>query len=90
MNAAAANSLLKVLEEPPVTVYFILVSDAYRRLLPTIRSRCTRLDIGLPPLDLAVQWLAGQGVRMGEAMGSAVVAEPDTCPQALTTSQDTP
>ena len=36
------------------------------------------------------QWLAGQGVRMGEAMGSAVVAEPDTCPQALITSQDTP
>jgi hypothetical protein len=27
---------------------------------------------------------------MGEAMGSAVVAEPDTCPQALITSQDTP
>jgi phosphatidylserine decarboxylase len=36
------------------------------------------------------QWLAGQGVRMGEAMGSVVVAEPDTCPHALITSQDTP
>jgi phosphatidylserine decarboxylase len=36
------------------------------------------------------QWLAGQGVRMGEAMGHAVVSEPDTCPQALITSQDTP
>jgi DNA polymerase-3 subunit delta' len=41
---------------------FVLVSDQPRRLLPTIRSRCTRVDIGLPPLDLATQWLAGQGV----------------------------
>jgi DNA polymerase-3 subunit delta' len=30
--------------------------------LPTIRSRCTRLDIGLPPVEQAAQWLAGQGV----------------------------
>jgi DNA polymerase-3 subunit delta' len=30
--------------------------------LPTIRSRCTRIDIGLPPVDQAAQWLAAQGV----------------------------
>lgn len=62
LNLAAANALLKVLEEPPLNTVFVLVSDQPRRLLPTIRSRCTRLDIGLPPLDLAAQWLAGQGV----------------------------
>ena len=62
LNLAAANALLKVLEEPPLNTVFVLVSDQPRRLLPTIRSRCTRVDIGLPPLDQAAQWLAGQGV----------------------------
>ena len=62
LNLASANALLKVLEEPPLNTVFVLVSDQPRRLLPTIRSRCTRLDIGLPPLDTAAQWLAGQGV----------------------------
>ena len=62
LNLAAANALLKVLEEPPLNTVFVLVSDQPRRLLPTIRSRCTRLDIGLPPAVLATQWLAGQGV----------------------------
>ena len=51
-----------MLEEPPLNTVFVLVSDQPRRLLPTIRSRCTRLDIGLPPLNMAAQWLAGQGV----------------------------
>ncbi|MDP1645014.1 MAG: DNA polymerase III subunit delta' [Thiobacillus sp.] len=62
LNLAAANALLKVLEEPPLNTVFVLVSDQPRRLLPTIRSRCTRLDIGLPPADRAAQWLAEQGV----------------------------
>jgi len=63
LNLAAANALLKVLEEPPLNTVFVLVSDQPRRLLPTIRSRCTRLDIGLPPVGLAAQWLAEQGVE---------------------------
>jgi DNA polymerase-3 subunit delta' len=62
LNLAAANALLKVLEEPPLNTVFVLVSDQPRRLLPTIRSRCTRLDIGLPPAEQAAAWLAGQGV----------------------------
>ncbi|MBN1783906.1 MAG: AAA family ATPase [Alphaproteobacteria bacterium] len=40
MNTAAANALLKVLEEPPKNTYFILVAGALDALLPTIRSRC--------------------------------------------------
>ena len=62
LNLAAANALLKVLEEPPLNTVFVLVSDQPRRLLPTIRSRCTRLEIGLPPVDQAALWLAGLGV----------------------------
>jgi DNA polymerase III subunit delta' len=63
LNLAAANALLKVLEEPPLNTVFVLVSDQPRRLLPTIRSRCTRLDIGLPPVQAAAAWLAEQGVE---------------------------
>lgn len=44
LNPAAANALLKLLEEPPGRVVFLLVSHAPGRLLPTIRSRCRRLD----------------------------------------------
>lgn len=40
-----ANALLKMLEEPPPNTVFFLVSHAPGRLLPTIRSRCRRLDL---------------------------------------------
>ena len=44
LEAAGANALLKMLEEPPANTLFFLVSHAPGRLLPTIRSRCRRLD----------------------------------------------
>ncbi|HXG81733.1 MAG TPA: DNA polymerase III subunit delta' [Sphingomicrobium sp.] len=46
LEASAANALLKMLEEPPPNTLFFLVSHAPGRLLPTIRSRCRRLDFG--------------------------------------------
>lgn len=51
MNEAAANALLKLLEEPPSRAMVLLLSHVPGRLLPTIRSRCRRLD--LRPLDEA-------------------------------------
>src|SRR4029077_6061374 len=45
MNRNAANALLKVLEETPPQAVLLLVSHAPGRLLPTIRSRCRRLDM---------------------------------------------
>lgn len=44
LEASGANALLKILEEPPPNTIFFLVSHAPGRLLPTIRSRCRRLD----------------------------------------------
>lgn len=49
LNVNAANALLKSLEEPPPRALFLLVSAQPSRLLPTIRSRCRRLD--LAPLE---------------------------------------
>lgn len=46
LEASAANALLKMLEEPPANTLFFLVSHAPGRLLPTIRSRCRRVDFG--------------------------------------------
>jgi DNA polymerase-3 subunit delta' len=45
MNAASANAILKLLEEPPARSLFILVSHTPGRLLPTIRSRCRRMAV---------------------------------------------
>jgi DNA polymerase-3 subunit delta' len=44
LEPAGANALLKMLEEPPANTLFFLVSHAAGRLLPTIRSRCRRVD----------------------------------------------
>ena len=45
LEREGANALLKMLEEPPPNTVFFLVSHAPGRLLPTIRSRCRRLDL---------------------------------------------
>lgn len=43
MNPASANALLKILEEPPAKSILLLISHNVGQLLPTIRSRCTKL-----------------------------------------------
>lgn len=48
MHEAAANKLLKLIEEPPQGTYFFLVTENPQRILPTIRSRC--LNLWVPPL----------------------------------------
>ena len=60
MNDNAANALLKILEEPPARGLLILLSHAPGRLLPTIRSRCQRLEmrpLDAEPLDHALRSL---------------------------------
>ena len=44
LEPSGANALLKILEEPPANTLFFLVSHSPGRLLPTIRSRCRRLE----------------------------------------------
>src|SRR3984957_12062603 len=61
LNANAANAVLKTLEEPPERGVLLLVSSRPGALLPTIKSRCRRLEFPAPPTDAAVQWLMGRG-----------------------------
>ena len=63
MNVSASNALLKGLEEPPAGAVFLLVSHRPARLLPTIRSRCVSVPVPLPDREVALAWLAAQGVK---------------------------
>ena len=63
MNPGSANALLKSLEEPSPGVIFLLVSHQPRRLLATVRSRCHAVALSLPPRELSLRWLHGQGSK---------------------------
>ncbi|WP_431299170.1 DNA polymerase III subunit delta' [Tabrizicola sp. BL-A-41-H6] len=68
LNTAAANALLKLLEEPPARVTLLLIAHQPARLLPTIRSRCRELRLSpLGPDDLAA--------ALTEAGGSVAPAD---------------
>ncbi len=45
MNSASANAVLKILEEPPSKTLMLLISHNPNRLLPTIKSRCAKLEL---------------------------------------------
>ena len=58
MNVITANALLKILEEPSASFYFLMVSHRWRRLLPTLLSRSRRIMFGRPDNAQAQGWLA--------------------------------
>lgn len=76
MNAAAANALLKTLEEPAAQTMLILLADAPWRLPQTIRSRCQRIDFHLPAASDASAWLQAQGVDKPDAALTAAGGNP--------------
>ena len=51
MMKEAANSLLKILEEPPDTVHIFILAENPGELLPTIRSRCAMVRLGALPIE---------------------------------------
>jgi len=63
LNIASANALLKMLEEPAEGVVFILVAHQLQRLLPTIISRCQKINMPIPDETQALAWLGEQGVQ---------------------------
>lgn len=64
------NALLKILEEPPKYGVFILLSNNPEQLLPTVRSRCTELELSALPEDILTRELSKEF--------------PDASPEALT------
>ena len=62
LNDDAQNALLKLLEEPPAGVTIVLCADDEERLLPTVRSRCARVRLGLVSGREIERWLGELGV----------------------------
>jgi DNA polymerase-3 subunit delta' len=60
MNAFAANSLLKTLEEPAASTVWLLVSEQPRRLPQTVRSRCQQIPLAVPAEREALPWLGAR------------------------------
>lgn len=72
MNEESANALLKVMEEPPEGVLFLLTADSLAGVLPTIRSRCISFAMApVSPADCA-RYCTKQGV---DAKAAALYSE---------------
>lgn len=79
LNQAAANALLKILEEPPEHTIFILAANAPDSLLATIVSRCRRIVLPKPEHSQAIEWLNSMSlnnaeIRLAAAGGSPILA----------------
>jgi len=75
LNERAQNTLLKTLEEPPPGTTFLMISANPDALLPTIRSRCARVQLGPVPEDVLVARLVRDGTPAAEAKERAARAE---------------
>lgn len=76
ITLGAANSLLKLMEEPPSWLVLILVTDHYHRVLETIRSRCASLVCAaLPKDDLVDKLVQQERIEPGLARVAASIAE---------------
>src|SRR5688572_31893686 len=73
---AAQNALLKTLEEPPSASMFVLVSSIPDALLPTVRSRCSRLRFApLSPEEVAAALVRDHGYTEADARAAAAEAD---------------
>lgn len=61
MTEAAANALLKTLEEPPLKTFLLLTVEQQNKLLPTILSRCEKLHVQGPQAQDCLDWLHTEG-----------------------------
>lgn len=75
MNEAAANCLLKTIEEPAGQVVFILLTSAPAALLDTIISRCMRVEFGILQHEEMKEVLCRQGLQEAEAGRLADIAD---------------
>ncbi len=74
LTPEAANSLLKVLEEPPPRVVIILIAESTVPLPPTVVSRCQLVRFALIPLSAVEQALLRRGLRAEDARFAAILS----------------
>ncbi|ANK81475.1 MAG: hypothetical protein TEF_12195 [Rhizobiales bacterium NRL2] len=80
MTRSAENALLKPLEEPPANTVFLLVAHRPGALLPTIRSRCRRLDLRAPDSREALEVLRRLRPDIDESEREMLLALADRSP----------
>ena len=73
LRVEGQNALLKILEEPPEYGVFILLSDNPEKLLPTVRSRCTELNLLALPEGILRQSLKEKFPNADEESLSAAI-----------------
>jgi DNA polymerase-3 subunit delta' len=74
LHPTAANKLLKLLEEPPAHVVFVLVSSRPESVLPTIRSRCQTLTFARPKPAEIEAWIARRAPQLDESERRFIVS----------------
>lgn len=71
---SAQNKLLKILEEPPQNVYFILTCQSENLVLPTIRSRCNKIELSKLKISQIEELYKGeQNVNLISALSDGLV-----------------
>ncbi|OUV38580.1 MAG: DNA polymerase III subunit delta [Rhodobacteraceae bacterium TMED111] len=89
MTEAAANALLKTLEEPTNNTFLLLVTDNINKLMPTILSRCERQVLPLPSISESLNYLQAKGVEdASEALLAAYGYAPLRVEEALSGDND--
>ncbi|TQR06150.1 DNA polymerase III subunit delta' [Psychrobacillus soli] len=86
LNASAANTLLKFLEEPQSEVTAILLTDRMHALIPTIRSRCQHISLAAMPQSLLKQRLIEEGIT--DSMASTVCRMTNQVEEAINLAKD--
>lgn len=82
MNRAAANAILKVLEEPPAGGVLLLAVNRFSAVPMTIRSRCVRVPCEHVDPQSARAWLAGQLPQLEAATHARLLAQSGGAPLA--------
>ncbi len=72
LTEAAANALLKTLEEPRPNTYFLLQADSSASLLATIYSRCQVWNLSVPNEQMAVDWLKSESAAENQEILTAL------------------
>lgn len=75
LTEASANALLKILEEPPQSTYFFLITHLPSRLLPTILSRCQQISFYPLQEDVLKKFLEKKGFDTGESKLRAKISQ---------------
>ncbi len=85
---ATIGKLLKVIEEPPATVVFVLLAEEIRPELITIESRCVTVEFSPVSVQSIVDLLASTGVEHGRALAAAMASGGDVARARLLATDD--